>query len=465
MRGSSLALAPQLRRRVEAVKADRKRASLPAVKPRAALVVLVAAIGAAGCGQPPPERRDAGRLGRVALWVPRSAPSGLVVLFSDGAGWSPDFAQAAEALRAHGAAVAGVDLPSYLAALRASDDGCHYVVAELEVLSQRVQRELGGDSYRSPILAGTGQGATLALAALAQAPAATLAGVVVADPAPALSTKVPLCPGAPSHPAPDGFAYDLPGSPPGFVRRAPDGPQAAPQRLAAAVAEVLAEGPLPSSLRELPLVELPSAQPGPFLAVIWSGDGGWRDLDKTLGERLAASGVAVVGVDSLRYFWRARTPERVAADLAEIIRRYGTRWERRQVALIGYSFGAGILPFALNRLPPAERAEVVQLSLLGLEARAPFEFHVSGWLEQAGLARDADSDAPLVLPELMQVDPALVQCVYGEEERDSLCRAPELAAVEKIHTTGGHHFDGDYAGLAARILAGLERRAAARQAP
>ena len=136
-----------------------------------------------------------------------------------------------------------------------------------------------------------------------------------------------------------------------------------------------------------------------------------------------------------------------------------------QVALIGYSFGAGILPFALNRLPPAERAEVVQLSLLGLEARAPFEFHVSGWLEQAGLARDADSDAPLVLPELMQVDPALVQCVYGEEERDSLCRAPELAAVEKIHTTGGHHFDGDYAGLAARILAGLERRAAARQAP
>jgi len=436
------------------------------VSPRAALVVLVAALAASGCAEPRVELRDAGRLGRVALWRPRSAPSQLVVLLSDDTGWSPAWSQAAEALRDEGVAVAGVDLPSYLAALRASDDGCHYVVAELEALSQRIQRELGSESYRSPILAGAGQGATLALAALAQAPAATLAGAVLADPAPALSTKVPLCPGAASRSVPGGgFAYDVAPSLPGFVRRAAEGPQPASQRLAAAIAEVLGETVAPASLRDLPLVELPSARPSPFLAVIWSGDGGWRDLDKTVGEQLAAAGVAVVGVDSLRYFWRAKTPERVAADLAEILRHYGARWERRQAALIGYSFGACILPFALNRLPPAERAQVVQLSLLGLESRAPFEFHVSGWLEQAGLARHADRDAPLVLPELLRIDLALVQCVYGEEERDSLCRAPELAGAEQIHTAGGHHFDGDYAGLAARILSGLERRAAARKAP
>jgi type IV secretory pathway VirJ component len=431
------------------------------VTQRAALLVVVIALAACGAG-PPPEGRDAGRLGRVELWRPRAEPSAFVVLLSDAAGWSAAWAEAAQALRARGAAVAGVDLPSYLAGLRASDDGCHYVVAELEALSQRVQRELGGGSYRSPILAGAGEGATLALAALAQAPAATLAGAVVADPAPALATKVPLC-GAPSRPAAEGgFAYEPPTSAPGFVRRAPAGRDPAPRRLAAAVAEALGEAAPAASLRELPLVELPGASPGPFLAVIWSGDGGWRDLDKSIGERLAAAGVAVVGVDSLRYFWRAKTPERVAADLAEILRHYEARWGRSRVALVGYSFGAGILPFAVNRLPEAERAQIVQLTLLGLEARAPFEFHVSGWLEQAGLAPEADRDAPLVLPELLRIDPALVQCVYGEEERDSLCRAPELSAVERIHTSGGHHFDGDYDALAARILAGLERRAAAR---
>jgi len=98
---------------------------------------------------------------------------------------------------------------------------------------------------------------------------------------------------------------------------------------------------------------------------------------------------------------------------------------------------------------------VVQISLLGLEPTAPFEFHVSGWL--GGRA----DDGPAVLPELVRIDPALVQCVYGDEEEQTLCRARELARCERIHTSGGHHFDGDYEGLALKILAGAERRLAA----
>jgi len=73
--------------------------------------------------------------------------------------------------------------------------------------------------------------------------------------------------------------------------------------------------------------------------VIFSGDGGWRDLDKTIGERLAEAGVPVVGVDSLRYFWQEKTPEGVASDLAGILRHYAEEWQRPQVALVGYSFG------------------------------------------------------------------------------------------------------------------------------
>jgi type IV secretory pathway VirJ component len=437
------------------------------VASRAAFLVIVVALAACGRQAPPVEAREAGRLGRVELFRPAGAPRALVFLFSDEAGWSPEWERAAERLRARGAAVVGVDLPSYLSGLRASDDGCHYLVAELEDRSQRWQRELGGAAYRSPILAGTGAGGTLALAALAQAPAATVAGAWVADPAPALATRVPLCPGAPSHPAPGGgFAYGVPDALPGFVRRAAPGPEPAPVRLAAALGAELASGSTDASpQRGLPLVELPSAKPGPFLAVVYSGDGGWRDLDKTIGEWLAGAGVAVVGVDSLRYFWTEKTPERVASDLAEILRSYGARWERSQAALIGYSFGAGVLPFALNRLPEAERARVVQLTLLGLEPRAPFAFHVTGWLEQVGLATDPYRDARPVLPELLRIDPRIVQCVDGEEEPDSLCRAPELAGVERITTSGGHHFDGDYPALARRILDGLERRAAARSAP
>jgi type IV secretory pathway VirJ component len=190
------------------------------------------------------------------------------------------------------------------------------------------------------------------------------------------------------------------------------------------------------------------------MAIIYSGDGGWRDLDKQIGEILARAGTPVVGVDSLRYFWRAKSPDQVAADLSAILRHYRERWGARQVVLVGYSFGACVLPFALNRLPADDRASVVQVSLLGLEPRASFEFHVTGWL-------GADPGGPEVLPEVLRIDPARLQCFHGEEEEATLCRAPELAQAEIIRTAGGHHFDGDYAALARRIQQGAERRAGA----
>ncbi len=425
----------------------------------AAIALLVVAW--AGCGSPPspPESADGGRLGQVQVWRP-AAPDGVVFLFSDEAGWGPAWGAAAEAIRADGAAVVGVDLPVYLRALRASADGCHYLISEIEDLSKRLQRELASTEYHSPILAGAGAGGTLAYAALAQAPAATVAGAVAVDPAPVLATRVPLCPGAEAQPAPGGGFRYAPLAPlPGFYRAVPSEGRPPTEELASEVVAVLRTG-RSDALAGLPLVALPTGRPGRSMAVIYSGDGGWRDLDKTVGEALARSGVPVVGVDSLRYFWRERTPQQVADDLARIVEHYAAAWGTPEVALIGYSFGAGILPFAYNRLPAITRRRVRQITLLGLEPRAPFHFQVGGWLRQVGLPADPYRNAPLVLPELLRIDPGIVQCVYGEQEADTLCTAPELAGAEILHTSGGHHFDGDYAALARRILAGMERRGA-----
>jgi type IV secretory pathway VirJ component len=404
------------------------------------------------CGQSEPTRTvEAGRMGRIALYEPADSHDGFVYLFSDASGWSRELDALARRIAEQGAAVVGVDLRQYLAGLAATtEDQCHYTVAELEDWSHRLQRELGFERYRSPILAGVGAGATLAHAALAQSPAATLAGAIGADPAPALATRVPLCPGAPSRATPAGFAYEPAAQLPGFWRQTASAAQLG-DAVASAVAEQARD--VGAELADLPLVEIPVATPSERFAVIYSGDGGWRDLDKQIGEYFAEQGTPTVGVDSLRYFWRAKTPDEVAADLARIIRHYQQEWHAHEVLLVGYSFGAGILPFAVNRLPEPERAAVIELSLLGLESRAPFEIAVTGWLG------GVPADAPEVLPELLKLDLSRVQCFLGEDEEDTLCPDPHLAKAEIIRTPGGHHFDGDYRALARRILDGAKQRA------
>jgi type IV secretory pathway VirJ component len=454
------------------------RSRLP-LRLRVPALCLAAALAAACSGSGGGEEREEGRFGRIRIFHPDDPPRALVFLFSDESGWSRALSRAAHSLVEEGAAVVGVDLAEYERGLRKSDDGCHYLLSEIEDLSQRLQRELHSGRYRTPILAGLGAGGTLSYAALAQSPAATVAGAVSVDPAKALHTKVALCEGAPARPRAKGggFSYGPRAKLPGWWRvdsRKPlppklaaladahsvigkaSGPGSPEERLVALLHPTLEAPEAEQTVGDLPLIEIPAERASGLMAVIYSGDGGWRDLDKDIGELLAKSGVPVVGVDSLRYFWEERTPAQMAEDLAAILDHYREAFGAKQVILIGYSFGAGVLPFAVNRLPEAERKSIVLISLLGLEARASFEIRVTGWLG----ASPSGEDAPEVLPELLRIDPARVQCFYGEEEDDSICPDPALAKCEIIKTSGGHHFDGDYAALAEKILVGARRRAA-----
>jgi type IV secretory pathway VirJ component len=181
--------------------------------------------------------------------------------------------------------------------------------------------------------------------------------------------------------------------------------------------------------------------------VIWSGDGGWAGLDSDLSETLAAHGLAVLGVNSLRYFWTARTPESAAHDFASALQHYLTIWQKERVVLIGYSFGAGILPFVANRLPPDLLAKVELIALLAPSREAAFEFHLADWVTDS-----VPPDAKAVLPEVEKLKGKRLLCIYGEEERDSLCPNLDVSVAQTIRLKGGHHFDGHYATLANIIL-------------
>ncbi len=199
----------------------------------------------------------------------------------------------------------------------------------------------------------------------------------------------------------------------------------------------------------LPVIEVPAQSgtaSGDTFAIIMSGDGGWAGLDKEVAHALSARGIPVVGLDSLRYFWTARTPDGLAADTDQMIRYYLAHLDKKRVLLIGYSQGADVLPFAVNRLPAATRARVALTALMGMSEHALFEFHVSSWISN-------DSSGPPTLPEVARLAGMPVLCLYGEDDNDSLCPKLDPRAVRVVKLNGGHHFNGDYALLAREILA------------
>ena len=199
---------------------------------------------------------------------------------------------------------------------------------------------------------------------------------------------------------------------------------------------------------DLPLVEVPAADAtSDTLCVIISGDGGWAAIDKGVSASMAKQGIPVVGLNSLKYFWSARTPEQASKDLVRILRHYFATWHKDKAVLVGYSFGADVIPFMASRLSEDLRSRISLVALLGASPNATFQFHFTDWLPGAS----SKSDYP-TKTEVEKLKGTKVLCVYGEEDTDCLCPQLSPESAKSVRLPGSHHFDRDYDSLAAMIL-------------
>jgi len=202
---------------------------------------------------------------------------------------------------------------------------------------------------------------------------------------------------------------------------------------------------------DIPVVEVPAGQATDTVTLFLSGDGGWRDLDRDVAGEMAKLGYPVVGIDTLRYYWQHKTPEQSATDLSELMQHYRQKWGTKRFVLIGYSFGADVLPAIYNRLPTEDQQRVDALMLLAFARSGSFEIEVEGWLGNAG------KEAPTG-PEMAKLPASKVICVYGEEESDESGCTEHTAVGERLKLPGGHHFDEDYPALAKRLIGEIEMR-------
>lgn len=205
----------------------------------------------------------------------------------------------------------------------------------------------------------------------------------------------------------------------------------------------------PVTLDGLTLDLLPVANVTPETAdkpmvIFLTGDGGWAELDRRVSARLVKHGMPVVGWSTLTYFWRLKTPEQTTQDLTRILRYYSQTWHRNKVILAGYSFGAEIIPFVINRLAPEDRKKIVGTALLVPSTTSSFEIHVSDWIK---IGKKGEYD---VLAEIRKITDIPTLCLYSKEDDDDdvgvmLC--PLVAKQPKMHVedrTGGHNFDKHY---------------------
>lgn len=429
---------------------------------------------------------DYGLFGTLHLSRPRGDIAHTVLLFSDRDGWTSRQDGIGDALARQGAFVVGIDLPAYVKRLAAIKDKCSYPAGHVEEVAHWIERHEGLANYTVPLVVGDGAGATFGYALAAQAPAGTFEGLLTLGWDAAFRLPKPFCAGDAGAMTAAGDAGDIHVTP---VPRMPltwwPQPFATGARVDG-VGSVLAGAwhavwalltpfatrtleanpgvayahwrqredavttALPDDVADLPLTDIPATVGDAHrIAIIITGDGGWAGLDRGVADALTAHGVRVIGFSTLKFFWHKQTPDAASAAIARVIAHYGKSDPAARFVLIGYSFGASLVPVMINRLPASLRQQVAGGVMISPDDAAVFEIHVGDWFGST------HHDDTLPIGAEIAASKVPLVCVHGADEDDSFCRKPQPSQVHVVDLPGGHHYDGDYAALGALIVRSL----------
>lgn len=445
-----------------------------------------------------------GPFGNVTIYKPAAAPKSFVLFISGDGGWNKGVIDMAKNIANQDAMVVGLNILTYYKNIKKENVKCYYPAGDLENLSLEIQKRYKFPTYFKPILVGYSAGSTLAYGALAQAPANTFKGVIALGFCPdmeldkafcnglALTTKV-LKPGKsfflnPSSkltapfivlhgandlecPYKDAVAYmkevnteqliTLPNVGHGFSVTKNWMPQ-----FITAFKKIQNT----QNYTEEKNVESKSKQPQNFqvyqtnlpltiihsetnenlpLAFMISGDGGWTSFDQKLGEQFSKAGIPIVGLDAQDYFWNTKTPQKSALDISNAIKHYLQQWNKDSFILVGYSFGASVVPFIAGNFPNELKEKIKGVYSLSPDETADFEIHL---LDMAGISSVEKYNVINEINKIKLLNPV---CFFGSEESEAVRKTFETSVSKVIILAGDHHFDNDFASIVQSVLKNL----------
>ena len=449
-----------------------------------------------------------GIFGKMIVYHPAQKPSSIALFVSGDGGWEPGVDHMAKHLAEEGALVVGVDAKNLKKSFAKTSGQCLYPAADFEQLSLMIQKKYNFATYQKPILAGFSYGATLIYGLLAQAPANTFKGGIALGFCPDIDINKPLCGGAgftslvlkeghtyylerskgltapfivlnglkdqncPYTPTRD-FLQDLPKTElitlpkvgHGFSVEANWLPQfkTAYRKILASPSYTSSKGDKEESLKikelagspgNLPLTILPTEKTNDLPVIFFiSGDGGWTSFDQSLCEQIVKRDMPVIGLDVQKYFWKAKTPDQATRDITLALSFYMHKWKKTTFVLVGYSFGASVVPFIADRLPGNFRPAIRGILALSPDETTDFEVHIIDMLNLGSNDKQYD-----VLAELQKVKKYSPVCIFGSEESNTASSKLKTLGIKTIIIPGGHHYDNAFSTIINHLLQNIQTK-------
>jgi len=203
---------------------------------------------------------------------------------------------------------------------------------------------------------------------------------------------------------------------------------------AALVLAVLSTAALAASAQVLHF-DPPHGGPPIAKVVLISGDGGVGTIEKHIAHRLADERIEVVTLDSRAYFKRDHSVKWIAAAVETLSRGH----KAEPVVLLGYSFGADIIPLIWSELDQAARARFTNVALISPTHDASTVVDPTGRYDANTMSMVQLSAHAGHLPLRRMV------CITGRQEVAdgySSCRDPVMTGARIIELDGGHDYGG-----------------------
>jgi len=203
-------------------------------------------------------------------------------------------------------------------------------------------------------------------------------------------------------------------------------------------------------LQDLPLKEwTANAHDKPLIFYI-SGDGGMNSFSTSLCEKLNEKGFDVVALNARSYFYNKKTADKTASDINSFLNHKLTDRKNQQVIFIGYSFGADVLPFILNRLPKETDDKVLVSFLMASSGSTDFEIH---WADIFGENTKRSMD---VVSEINKLTDEKVVIISASDDKTLAVNEITLKRFTREVLPGGHHFDGATDEIVKVIIANMD---------